>query len=270
MGTQKFRHLNLSAIAEGNESIPLLFGRQFVRRHGEALWPAQEPLAVLEGIRTDMGSPTFSAQYQQKPVYGEGNLLRIEWFGSYRAPVPREEFQYVVQSWDTAMTAEPTSDFTVCTTWGFRNSHWYLLEVLRRRLEYPDIKRSIRNLHQRWQPELILIEDAATGTPLYQELYREGMHMLVPCRPDISKEARVIAQSAKLEAGLVLIPETAGWREDFLHEVRAFPSGRYDDQVDSMTLFLWWTSCHGGLCWQGRMQNGGRPRGYTPRNRRPC
>jgi predicted phage terminase large subunit-like protein len=95
-------------------------------------------------------------------------------------------------------------------------------------------------------------------------------HMLVPCRPDISKEARVIAQSAKLEAGLVLIPETAEWREDLLHEVRAFPSGRYDDQVDSMTLFLWWTSCHGGLFWQGRMQNGGRPRGYTPRNRRPC
>jgi predicted phage terminase large subunit-like protein len=224
-----------------------------------------------------MGSPTFSAQYQQNPVYDQGNFIRPHWFGRYEGPIARTEFQLVVQSWDTAMTAEPTSDFTVCTTWGFRNSKWHLLHVLRRRLEYPDIKRAIQGQHRDWQPELILIEDAATGTPLFQELSREGMRMIAACRPDIGKEERVIAQSAKLEAGLVLIPQSADWLEDFLHEARAFPSGRYDDQVDSMTMFLWWTTCYGGLCWQRRMLNDGRPpgpingerpRGYSYRSRR--
>jgi predicted phage terminase large subunit-like protein len=267
---QEFRHLNLPAIAERNESIPLYLEGRFQRRAGEALCPAREPLPVLQEIRRTMGSATFSAQYLQDPVYGEGNLLRPEWFGSYEAPIAREHFLYVVQSWDTAMTAEPTSDFTVCTTWGFRDAKWYLLDLLRRRLEYSDIKRAIIRQRQRWQPALILVEAAATGIPLVQELSREGMEEIDFCRPNVDKMTRVIAQSAKLEAGLVLIPEAAEWRDDFLHEIRAFPIGRYDDQVDSLTQFLWWTSCGGGLAWQERMQNGGRPRGHMYTYRSTC
>jgi hypothetical protein len=72
-----------------------------------------------------------------------------------------------------------------------------------------------------------------------------------------------IAQQARLESGRFLIPAEAEWREDFLHEVRAFPSGRYDDQVDSLTQFLFWTGCAGVMAWQARMQNGGRPLGRS-------
>ena len=258
----------MPAIAQRDESIPLYFGRQFRRRTSDALWPAREPLPVLEEARRTIGSAKFSAQYLQNPVYGEGNLLRPEWFGTYDETPPREYFQDVVQSWDTGMTAEPTSDFTVCTTWGFRESRWYLLDLLRRRLDYPDIKREVVRLKLRWQPAIILIEYAGTGIPLAQELYNERLVRLSPVRPESDKVTRAIAQQARLESGRFLIPAEAEWREDFLHEVRAFPSGRYDDQVDSLTQCLLWTGCAGGMAWQERMQYGGRPRRPSYRNRR--
>jgi predicted phage terminase large subunit-like protein len=256
--SQGFRHLNLPAIAERNESIPLYFGRRFERQPGQALWPAREPLSVLNDIRRSIGSATFSAQYLQNPICGEGNLLRPEWFGSYDGPLPREHFQFVVQSWDTGMTAEPTSDFTVCTTWGFREDRWYLLEVFRRRLDYADIKRAAKAQMERWTPALVLIEYTSSGIPLYCELRNEGFREVEPISPKYDKRTRTIAQQAKLETGRFLIPAQADWREDFLHEVRAFPSGRNDDQVDSLAQFLWWSGCLGGMNWQRWMQNGGR------------
>jgi predicted phage terminase large subunit-like protein len=267
IASQQFRHLNLPAIAQRDESIPLYLGRQFRRRKDEALWPAREPLSVLEEARRTIGSAKFSAQYLQNPVYGEGNLIRPEWFGTYGETPPREFFQYVVQSWDTGMTAEPTSDFTVCTTWGFREGKWYLLDLLRRRLDYSDMKREVLRLKLRWQPAIILIEYAGTGIPLAQELFNERLARLSPVRPESNKVTRAIAQQPRLESGRFLIPAEAEWREDFLHEVRAFPSGRYDDQVDSLTQFLWWTGCAGGMAWQERMQNGGRPRRPSHRTR---
>jgi predicted phage terminase large subunit-like protein len=119
------------------------------------------------------------------------------------------------------MTAEPTSDFTVCTTWDFREGSWYLLDLLRRRRDYPDIKREVLRLKLRWQPAIILIEYAGTGIPLAQELYNEGLVRLSPVRPESDKVTRAIAQQARLESGRFLIPAEAEWREDFLHAKRS-------------------------------------------------
>ena len=121
------------------------------------------------------------------PYGGAKSQRATEWFGSYGEPPPREYFQSVVQSWDTGMTAEPTSDFTVCTTWGFREGKWYLLDLLRRRLDYPDIKREVMRLKLRWQPAIILIEYAGTGIPLAQELYNERLARLSLVRPESTR-----------------------------------------------------------------------------------
>ena len=53
---------------------------------------------------------------------------------------------------------------------------------------------------------------------------------------------RVVAQSAKIEAGHVHLPKEADWLDTFLHELLAFPTGRHDDQVDSVSQFLKWSS----------------------------
>jgi phage terminase large subunit-like protein len=55
-----------------------------------------------------------------------------------------------------------------------------------------------------------------------------------------SKLDRMAAQTAKLEAGHVHLLESAPWLSEFLYELLAFPSGRHDDQVDSVSQFLFW------------------------------
>ena len=111
----------------------------------------------------------FSAQYQQNPVPPDGNRLRWDWFQIYEERPPRSFFQMVVQSWDTAVTAEPTSDFSACTTWGYRERKWYLLDVYRARLEYPELKRNVIALRTQWQADRVVVEKANTGYPLCQE-----------------------------------------------------------------------------------------------------
>jgi predicted phage terminase large subunit-like protein len=180
----------------------------------------------------------FSAQYQQNPVAPEGNLIRLEWFGRYEEAPERDYFLKVVQSWDTAMTSDPRSDFSVCTTWGFLDDKWWLLGVFRERLDYPDLKRAVLRLKRLWKADKVVIEDACSGKSLWQEFRADGnlRPLMWPVRDD--KETRLIGQTGQLEAGRCLLPMEAPWLAAFCSELKAFPSGRYDDQVDSMTQFL--------------------------------
>lgn len=262
-----FAHLDLPAIADEEARYPLPFGRTHRRRRGEVLFPQREPLTTLEEIRKDIGTFAFSAQYQQNPTPPEGNRVRWAWFGSFDEAPSRDELLTVVQSWDTAVTAEPTSDFSVCTTWGLRqDKKWLLLDVVRERLEYPALRSRARSLQERWQADAMVIEHAGTGVPLIQELRLAGHSEVWAHRPDADKETRLAAQCGKLEDGLVLLPVAAPWLAVFRQEVLAFPHGRYDDQVDSMAQFLDWTGSRFGRARVGQILNGGRP--VRPQGRR--
>lgn len=259
-----FSHLNLKAIAEEEERFELTHGRFHVRAKDEALCPEREPLEILEAIRREIGSYAFSAQYQQNPVPPGGNRIRWEWFDVYDVAPDREELQCVVQSWDTAVTAEPTSDFSVCTTWGYREDTWYLLDLFRSRLEYPALKSMVVEMHRRWRADRVIIEYASSGIPLVRELRQEEKMNVAGYRPEHNKEVRVATQSDKLVNGRFLVPDRADWLAPFRHELQAFPNGRYDDQVDSLTLFLEWTSSRPGRRWQERTLHGGRRPGRRP------
>ena len=189
----------------------------------------------------------------------DGNRLRWEWFPTYDERPPRSFFQMVVQSWDTAVTAEPKSDFSACTTWGFREGKWYLLDVFRARLEYPDLKRKVIALRDQWNADEAIVEIANTGYPLWQELRDERLGPLVAYTPRDDKETRFAVQTAKIERGMILIPREADWLPAFKHELLAFPNGQYDDQVDSMTQFLDWIGRRRGRAKCERRLNGGRP-----------
>jgi predicted phage terminase large subunit-like protein len=246
MDKGNFEHLNLKAIAEEDEIHSVNLGNLHRRSRGEALFPEREPLETLERIREDIGSPAFSSQYQQNPVPPEGNRIRWHWFGTYEERPSRSKLQMVVQSWDTAMTDEPTSDFSVCTTWGYREKKWYLLDLFRARLEYPTLKRKIQEMRDRWIADTVIVEYAASGIPLVREFRLEELGRLEAYRPQVDKETRLAAQTAKLETGDYLIPETADWLPAFKNELLAFPNGRHDDQVDSMSQFLEWIGSRRG------------------------
>jgi predicted phage terminase large subunit-like protein len=235
-----YSHLNLPAIGEKTEEIPIGNGLIHVRQPGDLLDPLREDHDILNGLRRELGPQVFSAQYQQNPVAPEGNLIRLEWFPRYPGPGAREMFTKVVQSWDTATSEAPTSDWSVCTVWGYRRGRWWLVDVLRERLDYPKLKRAVQRMHDRWQPEIVMVEDANAGRSLCQEFRTSGPFRVQLHRPKEDKETRLIGQTARLEDGLCVLPEVAPWLAAFEAELRAFPSGRYDDQVDSMTQFLIW------------------------------
>src|SRR6516164_2727488 len=169
-----------------------------------------------------------------------GGLVKAEWFKRYRENDRPERFDRIVQSWDTANKATELSDFSVCTTWGVKEKNLFLLAVFRRRLEYPALKRAVREQQSLYGADVVLIEDKASGTQLIQELNTEGCYAVTRYVPTLDKIMRLHAQTALIENGFVYIPETAPWLAEYLHEMTVFPKGKHDDQVDSTAQFLDW------------------------------
>lgn len=239
MGT--YRHLNLPAIAEADEEIAIGLGRLHRRKIGEALFPERMDVPTLEKMRRELGTATFNCQYQQNPIAQGGSPLRWEWFKSYDEALPRNSYQLLVQSWDTGMSADPRADYSVCTTWGFMDGIWHLLDLFRDRLDYPDLKRKLIHLSKDWRSDVVLIEDAATGMPLIQECSDQIAGRCHPIRPHREKEVRFNAGCARIEAGEIFLPREAPWLEAFRKELLGFPRAHYDDQVDSVSQFLNWS-----------------------------
>ena len=233
-------HLNLPAIAEERERFDLEDGRVFTREPGEALHPEREPLETLDRIKTTIGTYEFSAQYQQDPMPLEGGLIKWSWFRSYDEAPERQPTSLVSQSWDSASKAEEIHDYSVCTTWLRHGDEHYLLDVTRLRLEYPALKRLIVEMANRYRPDAVLIEDKGSGTQLIQDLRDGGKVLPIAITPEADKVTRMYAQSAKIEAGHVLLPREALWLDDFRTEILQFPRGRHDDQVDSVSQYLGW------------------------------
>jgi predicted phage terminase large subunit-like protein len=243
LGQEQWEILSFPAIAETDEEHRLetiLGPRRFTRRQGEALHPDREPLEVLDRIRRTIGEYNFAGQYQQSPAPLGGGLVKAEWFKRYRENELPEQFNQIVQSWDTANKVTELSDFSVCTTWGVRDKDLFLLGVFRRRLEYPALKRAVREQQSLFNATVVLIEDKASGTQLIQELIHDGCHGVTRYQPTGDKTMRLHAQTAMIENGFVHIPETAPWLAEYLHEMTVFPNGKHDDQADSTAQFLDW------------------------------
>jgi predicted phage terminase large subunit-like protein len=244
LGQSRWEHLNLPAIAVHEDVIPLGNHKVKIRAVGDILHTERESQEALDRIKAEIGSLKFSAQYQQRPVPLEGNLIRREWF-RYYDHLPRDSAGRVVQSWDVAMMTNDSNDYSVCTTWFIVKSDYYLIDVFRARLQYPDLRRKVAALAARHGAGTILIENVGPGMALLQDLWRDlpqGMVRPLGQKPDGSKADRMVAQSAKIEAGHVHLPKEVDWLDTFLLEILAFPNGRYDDQVDSVSQFLKWSS----------------------------
>jgi predicted phage terminase large subunit-like protein len=239
-----WEHLDLPSIALEDSVIPLGRGKVMTRRVGDILHPERESKDALDRIKAEIGSLQFSAQYQQRPVPLEGNLIRRDWFRCYD-PLPQGATTRCVQSWDIATMTGDTNDYSVCTTWQIIKRDYYLVDVFRGRLQYPDLRRKVASLAAQHEAGTILIENAGPGMALLQDLWRDlprGMVRPLGRKPDGSKVDRMVAQTAKIEAGHVYLPREANWLDIFLLELLAFPNGRHDDQVDSVSQFLKWSS----------------------------
>jgi predicted phage terminase large subunit-like protein len=235
--------LRFPAIAEEDEIhvAQTEFGEfRFERKAGEVLDARRENHRTIEKIKHELGDYLFQSQYQQNPVPMGGAIIKTAWLRYY---VPEERpgrFSSKIQSWDTASKSGEFNDYSVCTTWGVLNQQYYLLDVFRCRLEYPDLRRAVKEQYVKHAPNAVVIEDKGSGIQLLQDLRADGVFALKAyCPlPGNDKAMRLFAQSAAFENGCVWLPQQAPWLADYVRELTTFPGTKYDDQVDSTTQAL--------------------------------
>lgn len=255
--------LSLPAIAPDNETHhyeTFLGQKTFSRLAGEALHPERDTVETLNTIRESIGEYNFQSQYQQDPLSREGGMIKRDWLKYYTPDQLPFRIRYRLQSWDTAQKAEEIHDYSVCTTWGLAEGRFYLLDVFRARLTYPQLKRKAAELYQKFRPNKVLIEDKASGISLMQEFKSEGVYFVEPYKPEpgSDKVMRFGAQSIKFEGGRVLLPESAPWLDDYVREITGFPGSKHDDQVDSTSQALEFlgTKAHAMGIWSRLASNG--------------
>ncbi|HTV69658.1 MAG TPA: phage terminase large subunit, partial [Rhizobiaceae bacterium] len=206
------------------------------------LHPEREGKEILDGLRRSLGSDAFSAQYQQRPVPLDGNIFKRSTFRFFRS-LPDEQLMRTVQSWDTAQSGSPNADYSVCTTWKVYGQNFYLVDLVRKRLTYPELKRTVVEEAAKHQTNYVLIEDIGAGQSLNQDLIKErppycGNPILI--KPKADKITRAAQHSATFEAAQVHFAENTSWLDDLVLELMQFPGSRHDDQVDSISQFLNW------------------------------
>jgi len=242
-----WEHLDLPAIAIQDATFSLGRGRLYQRRTGEVLHPTREGKLVLDRIKAEIGSLQFSAQYQQRPIPIEGNMIKKDWFRRYEKAPEQRSSDHIVQSWDVAVMTGDSNDYSVCTSWLMVKKDYYLLHVWRGRQQYPDLRRTMASLAARFNVSAILMENAGPSIAMLQDLQRDTPDQMprpIGIKPEGSKADRMAAQSFKIEAGQVHLPTEADWLDAYLLELLAFPQGKHDDQVDSTSQFLKWTTVH--------------------------
>ena len=203
--------VSLPALAEEEDSF---------RKEGEALWPARFPLESLQRTRQAIGGAAWQSLYQQRPVAATGAVFKREWWRQYK-DLP--ELNFVLQSWDTAFKTGSENDYSVGTTWGRAANGYYLLDVWKGRVEFPELKRQVQILAERHKPNIIIVEDKASGQSLIQEFQRMTTLPVVPMKVDSDKVTRAQAVTPSVEAGKVYIPEVAPWLADYVDELSCFP-----------------------------------------------
>ena len=213
---------------------------------GKPLWPEFWSQKELEAIKAELPVGKWEAQYQQNPTSEEGAIIKREYWRIWDSDVP-PACDYIIQSWDTAFEKNNRADFSACTTWGIfykpneqgeTVANIILLEAIKKRLEFPELKDEAMQQFKEWNPDTLIVEKKAAGAPLIYELRRMGIPIseYTPSKGS-DKIARVNAISDLFASGLVWCPDTR-WADEVMEECASFPNGEHDDLVDSTSQAL--------------------------------
>jgi predicted phage terminase large subunit-like protein len=210
---------------------------------GNPLWPQFWSLGELSALREELPSSKWMAQYMQQPTSEVSAIIKREWWKYWEHDSP-PSCEFIIQSWDTAFLKTQRSDFSACTTWGVfykdddtgkPQANIILLNALKKRMEFPELKMRAMEEYKDWEPDSLIVEAKASGSPLIFELRAMGIPVqdFTPSKGN-DKISRLNSIADIFASGRVWVPETR-WAEELVEEVASFPSGEHDDLVDSMT-----------------------------------
>ena len=210
---------------------------------GRPLWPEFWSLEELLSKKASLDVRYWNAQYLQQPTSEEGALIKREWWQIWDKEDP-PNCEFVIMSLDAAQEANNRADYNALTTWGVffneetNNYNIILLNSIKKRLEFPDLKKLVLEEYKEWEPDAFMVEKKSNGAALYQELRRMGVPIgeFTPGKGQ-DKISRVNAVSDLFNSGIVWAPDRR-WAHEVIEECNDFPSGANDDLVDSTTLAL--------------------------------
>jgi predicted phage terminase large subunit-like protein len=213
---------------------------------GRPLWPEFWSRIELEALKAELPNAKWQAQYMQQPTSDVSAIIKREWWRIWEEDYP-PQCEFLIQSWDTAFLKTQRSDFSACTTWGVfyhpddrgvDQANIILLNCFKKRMEFPELKQKAFEEWKEWEPDAMIVEAKAAGSPLIFELRAMGIPVqeFTPSKGN-DKIARLNAVADLFASGHVWVPNTS-WAEELVEEVASFPSGEHDDLVDSMTQAL--------------------------------
>ena len=213
---------------------------------GEPLWPEFWKLDELTALRQELPNSKWQAQYMQQPTSDVSAIIKREWWQWWEDDSP-PFCEFLIQSWDTAFLKTERSDYSACTTWGVfyapdtngrEQANIIALNAFKRRMEFPELKQRAYEEWREWEPDSLIVEAKAAGSPLIFELRAMGIPVqeYTPSKGN-DKIARLNAVADIFASGRVWVPRTH-WAEELVEEVASFPSGEHDDLVDSLTQAL--------------------------------
>jgi len=207
------------------------------------LWPEFWKKEELLKVKASLSVGKWNAQWQQNPTAEEGAIIKKEWWNKWeKDSIP--PVSYIMQSYDTAFSKKETADYSAITTWGvFQPSEGgpdniILMDAKRGRWDFPELKSNAMEEYKYWEPDMVLIEAKASGTPLTDELRTMGIPVVnyTPSKGR-DKHTRMHMVAPIFESGKVWAPEKK-FSEEVIEECAAFPNGEHDDFCDSMSMAL--------------------------------
>jgi len=214
--------------------------------HGDKkrpVWPEYWNIKELESVKATLPVGKWNAQWMQEPTSEEGALIKREWWRKWdKEFLP--DVTYVIQSYDTAFLKKETADYSAITTWGIfypeegGKPNIILLDSVKDRFEFPELRRTALEQYKYWNPDMVIVEQKASGTPLTHELRQMDIPVMTftPSRGN-DKHVRVNSCAPLFEAGLIWAPDET-FAEEVIEECASFPFGDHDDLVDSMTMAI--------------------------------
>ena len=210
----------------------------------KALWPEFWEKDALLSIKASLPVAKWSAQWQQQPTSAESAIVKREWWKMWeKDDIP--PVKYIMQSYDTAFSKKESADYSAITTWGVFQpeeggpDNIILMAAERGRWNFPELKEHAYKEYEYWEPDMVLIEAKASGTPLMDELRHRGIPALSysPNKGN-DKITRMHMAAPMFEAGRVWAPANKKFAEEVIEEVASFPYGDHDDFCDSMTMAI--------------------------------
>lgn len=228
---EQWEVVNIPAIAveRDHEGKPVVdpLGREV----GEPLWAEKYDLKALAALKGQMPPRWWEAIQQGRPVKATGNFFKMPLIK--HAARSREGLK-VYQAWDLAISEKDTADYVVGTTIGVDGEqNVYLLDRVRDRWSLNEMLLQAEAQAKIWDPVSIGIETSGYQAAAFQEANRRFLLPFCEVKADKDKQVRAQLLADRIECGKFYANKTAPWWREWETEATAFPTGSFDDQVDS-------------------------------------